>query len=228
MWAHELNRLLPFLTCQFLYWGPLYFPNTKPSLSALLVKCLPILSLILYILLRSWPKKESKFIRRILIGLAFSMVGDGCLVYRDTCFVLGMVAFGIAHFSYIAAFGWEEPKYAIAVVVFVTGYAPLFGVILPSIADPILKVGIPIYTFFLLTMCWRALSRAQTWIGILSGLGAVLFVISDFVIVWNDFYQSVPNQQFIIMSTYYGAQLLITLSASEIFVKYDDIHQHSP
>ncbi|TRY72300.1 hypothetical protein TCAL_11264 [Tigriopus californicus] len=226
MWAHEFNRLLPFLTCQFLYWGPLYFSNTKPSLSALLVKCLPILSLILYILLRSWPKKESKFIRRILIGLAFSMVGDACLVYRDI-FVLGMMAFGIAHFSYIAAFGWEDTKYSIALVVFVIGYAPLFGLILPSISDPVLKCGIPIYALLLLTMCWRALARAQTWIGILTGLGAVLFVISDFVIVWNDFYQPVENQQLIIMSTYYGAQLLITLSASEIFVKCDDIHQHS-
>ena len=46
----------------------------------------------------------------------------------------------------------------------------------------------------------------------LTALGAIIFVISDGLIGINLFFSKVPNAQIWIMSTYYIAQFLITLS----------------
>ena len=34
-----------------------------------------------------------------------------------------------------------------------------FSLILPGINDPVMKIGIPIYTTLLMTMAWRAIAR---------------------------------------------------------------------
>ena len=34
-----------------------------------------------------------------------------------------------------------------------------FSLILPGIDDPVLKIGIPVYTTLLMTMAWRAIAR---------------------------------------------------------------------
>ena len=44
-------------------------------------------------------------------------------------------------------------------------------------------------------------------------VGACLFIASDSIIAVNRFVASVPNASFLIMSTYYPAQLLITAGA---------------
>lgn len=60
------------------------------------VKCLPILSLALFVLLHgvSHPQQH-KFSRRILAGLLFSCVGDALLIWPEY-FLHGMAAFGVA------------------------------------------------------------------------------------------------------------------------------------
>ena len=46
------------------------------------------------------------FSRRILIGLTFSCLGDGLLVWPEL-FLHGMTAFGVGHIFFISAFGFE-------------------------------------------------------------------------------------------------------------------------
>jgi uncharacterized membrane protein YhhN len=80
--------------------------------------------------------------------------------------------------------------------------------------DDILIYGVPFYSTLLLTMMWRALSRAQikNLPRTLCAAGAVFFVASDGVIAFSMFYTPIIYSRIIIMATYYIAQLGITLS----------------
>lgn len=80
--------------------------------------------------------------------------------------------------------------------------------------DEILVYGVPFYSALLLTMMWRALSRVQfnNLPKVISAIGAVFFVVSDGVIAFSMFYAPIQYARIIIMSTYYIAQLCITLS----------------
>ncbi|MGN1212117.1 MAG: lysoplasmalogenase family protein, partial [Candidatus Cryptobacteroides sp.] len=53
---------------------------------------------------------------------------------------------------------------------------------------------------------------------ILYAVAAVLFVFSDMVIAWNSFISPVPNERYVIMVTYYLAQLLFYLRAAGLKV----------
>lgn len=111
MWLEEIGKLSPFFASQLLYWVLRYIPNTQPSLETLVVKCVPVLTLIAYILWHPKVKNvaDAKVTSRILLGLIFSVVGDAFLVYGEL-FVFGMAAFGVAQMAFIGAFGWEPLK----------------------------------------------------------------------------------------------------------------------
>lgn len=142
--------------------------------------------------------------------------GDFCLVYSDF-FLLGMVFFLAAQVSFIKAFLFEPLKPMIGVSIAIILTLALSLLILPNISDFGLKLGFPLYSIFLGTMGWRALARMdQGMIEKLTGLGAVLFLVSDGCIGINMAYYKLPRAQEIIMSTYYLAQFLITLSACKV------------
>lgn len=87
--------------------------------------------------------------------------------------------------------------------------------------DEILKYGVPFYSTLLLTMMWRALSRIQSnnLLKVICAIGSVFFVVSDGIIAFNMFYTPIKYSRIIIMSTYYFAQLCITLSILDHEVK---------
>ena len=57
--------------------------------------------------------KSGHYRKFVLIGLIFSSIGDACLVWEEDCFIHGMLAFGIAHIFYMAAFGFSPLKPAL-------------------------------------------------------------------------------------------------------------------
>ena len=65
----------------------------------------------------------------------------------------------------------------------------------------IVSIGMPIYTFLLMTMVWRAVARVQlfeelwTWTKLCSCVGGILFAVSDACIGFNEFYGRVPHSQ---------------------------------
>ena len=96
----------------------------------------------------------------------------------------------------------------------------VLSLILPSIDDIVLKIGFPLYALLLGTTTWRALARVdQGLIEALTGLGAVVFLISDGCIGINMFYYKLDHAQEIIMSTYYLAQFLMILSGAKIIAQ---------
>ncbi|PSN58441.1 hypothetical protein C0J52_02788 [Blattella germanica] len=73
----------------------------------MLIKCLPIVSLVVFVLLHGMSLgDEYTFSRRILTGLLFSCLGDALLVWPHY-FLHGMAAFGVAQVMYTAAFGFK-------------------------------------------------------------------------------------------------------------------------
>lgn len=80
--------------------------------------------------------------------------------------------------------------------------------------EGILIVGVPVYCTLLITMVWRSNARvsASNLPRLLCGIGGVVFMISDGIIAFDKFYNPIPNAKYLIMSTYYFAQLGITLS----------------
>ena len=152
-----------------------------------------------------------------MTGLLLSVVGDACLVY-PTFFELGVVAFGLAHCYYIKAFGFQPQNIAAGIMLYLSVGAYLGLVVIPRLPDMLSLIGMPLYFTLLTTTAWRALARAlgsPVKSRHLTAIGAVLFVISDGLIVYNLFVQPLQAQQFLIMSTYYAAQFLISLSAHQ-------------
>jgi uncharacterized membrane protein YhhN len=58
------------------------------------------------------------FSRRILIGLFFSCIGDGLLVWREF-FLYGMVSFGIGHMFFISAFGFQPLNLSLGIPMYI-------------------------------------------------------------------------------------------------------------
>lgn len=79
-------------------------------------------------------------------------------------------------------------------------------------------VSVPVYTFLLMFMVWRAVSRVQlfndlwTWTKLCSCGGGILFALSDLILGLNKFVSPIPYANMLIMLTYYAAQLGIALS----------------
>lgn len=129
-------KLVPFFKTVAIFF--ILFPKSKyktADMFYLTFKCLPICSLILFIILNGINLRgfEYSYSRRILAGLAFSLLGDALLVYDHAYFIHGVLAFGISHILYATAYGMRPlrvfmlPFMVLPVIVF---YLMLSGVLL--------------------------------------------------------------------------------------------------
>ena len=154
--------------------------------------------------------------RKVLCGLIFSAIGDAFLVWK-TCgyLVYGLLSFAVAQGLYAWAFGFTpfNPKIGAACAAFGVS---VYYYLLPGV-DGIMVYLTGLYIALICTMLWRAISRMPSdnewpWTKICSCLGAAAFVVSDLVIAIDKFRFPVPYSHPIIMTTYYAAQLGISLS----------------
>nr|XP_019531940.2 lysoplasmalogenase-like protein TMEM86A isoform X2 [Aedes albopictus] len=207
-------RMILFVITFILYFSLIGLTERR-TVESTVLKCLPIVSLWIFVLLTGFElKKSNRYKQLILVGLIFSCSGDILLNYE--LFEAGMAGFGVAQIFYISAFGFHpvRPWFGL----------PLYGLGAAAVAlmfnnlPTIIKICLPIYGILLLTMCWRSLARIDSAKNILRmacGLGSVLFVISDSIIAFDKFYSPINNAQFAIMVTYYVAQFGIALSVIE-------------
>lgn len=150
----------------------------------------------------------------IVAGLVASLAGDVFLMLPDR-FVPGLLSFLIAHIFYIIAFTHESSGQAPIwyIVPFV-----LYGVVMLRWLWPhlgTLRVPVIVYMGAILIMAYQAANR---WIetsqdGTLFALaGAYLFVASDSALAVNTFRGRFRGADFVVLSTYFAAQLLIAWS----------------
>ncbi|XP_077313623.1 lysoplasmalogenase TMEM86A-like [Lithobates pipiens] len=206
-------KLLPFLMAVCNYFV-LWIPLSEPSWYSALIKCLPIICLEFFIVVHSiGSRKFSSYAKKILLGLAFSAAGDVCLVWPEY-FHLGMVMFGLAHILYTIAFGFHPLNIRIFII-FAVFCATFYSLTVSYLSGPFIYM-VAGYSMLISTMAWRALSKLVShdfsWANMSAALGAISFMISDCVLAVDKFCFPFSNARAIVMSTYYEAQMLISLS----------------
>ena len=160
------------------------------------------------------------------LALVFSLVGDVILLLPPKFFLGGLATFLIAHILYII--GLNLKPLPINLVVFFL-FAGLFlldmvfmrrvrrGLKLKAFSS-FLQIPVQIYSVVIGLMLFSALLTlmrpewslvAALW---MSG-GAVLFVVSDFLLAFDRFFKKIPKGPFWIMIAYHLGQIAITTGA---------------
>lgn len=161
--------------------------------------------------------------RWIFAALLFSWIGDVLLLFEmnnSIFFLLGLLAFLLAHIFYIGFFHIvrlrENVKSSwLLLVIIVIYYTILMVLLSPHLGKmklPVRIYGIVICFMFMLAM--HMLFIRNKIAGRFMMLGAFLFVISDSALAINKFYSSFELAGVIIMLTYGVAQFLIVEGAT--------------
>jgi len=175
-----------------------------------LVKTIPILCLAV-LAFRAIPGAKGRLIG---VGLLFSGAGDILLqVDGVRFFVHGLGAFLIAHLFYIAAFIRRPAlvRARIPILAAIAAYGCVMGfLLLPRLGEMLVPV-----TLYLLIILGMGISASLgTENRTLVIVGACFFIVSDSLIATNRFLIPVPLSGYLVMGTYYAAQLFITTGAA--------------
>lgn len=153
----------------------------------------------------------------LFYALTFSWLGDILLLFvfkESLFFILGLVAFLIAHIFYVILFLKELKKtnrtfhvkqpgltlIALYIISFYAFLGPGLGEMKIPVIVYALVIGFMLYVAYLLHPRWTKPSN------IFLLTGALSFVISDSLLAVNKFYAPFPNAGFFIMVTYLYAQ----------------------
>ncbi|XP_076273449.1 lysoplasmalogenase TMEM86A-like [Rhynchophorus ferrugineus] len=206
-------HLIPFFISVSVYFRALQSYDTH-TIPVVLLKCAPIISLMYFVVTVGY-KKRFVYSRRILMGLIAGCVGDVLIIWNKL-FIFAMLAFSVGHINYISAFGFQPLKLQRGLYTLMLGILATLS--LYSGLTHVYLIGVPLYIFLLTLLCWRSAAKIQnnwTWIQILTCVGSFSFGISDFLIGIDKFLHPVPYAKILIMTTYYAAQLGISLSILE-------------
>jgi len=149
----------------------------------------------------------------ILLALFFSIFGDIFMLFPKEKLKEGLVFFLIAHIFYVIAFN-PSGFYSVYIIIPFL----LYGIFIYSSLYKYLnemKIAVFVYLAIILLMSYQAFTK---WIifndlGSLSALfGAFLFLSSDTILAFDIFRKKFKLAEFLYLSTYFTAQLLIALS----------------
>jgi len=176
----------------------------------------PLTTVLILLLALALPDAVSPLYRVLVaVGILFSLGGDIFLMLPRDAFVWGLVSFLVAHLFYIGAYvsraGWQLNWLLLAL--FILYVAGLLYLLLPQAGA--MRIPVMLYALVLMTMGWQA---AALWAvmrdvaTLLAMVGALLFIASDSILALDKFRAPIPQRDLLIMSTYYGALLLIAWS----------------
>lgn len=156
----------------------------------------------------------------ITLALLFSAMGD--YFGSCACFMAQMGSFAVAHIFYIVFFIRRYLRKGTKMTAKMRGYQMMLGIcaltllafifvrVVPAAPEGVLRTGVGIYAVVICVMLLAALVQRSS----LYALGALLFVISDFILAWNKFVEPVPYDQILILITYFAAQWLLFVRAT--------------
>nr|XP_004226556.1 lysoplasmalogenase-like protein TMEM86A [Ciona intestinalis] len=233
--ALNWSQLVPFFVAISIFF-PLYCLHmneyiTIPMKIFWVLKCFPIYSLIRFVCKQFYSfngLRNDTFSFLIVVGLALSSVGDIFLQdgknRNNDSFFLGLLAFLLAHICYIQAFKWTPLKpglFFLLLFLVIIETNLLFGGDVLAKYPPTLSIGVYVYTAVIGIMLWRSWARvnfgqllAGHWQPLCGAVGAIFFVVSDTIIAVSKFRSRFPGSGFLIMTTYYAAQLAIALTVT--------------
>ena len=172
-----------------------------------LVKALPIL------LLAGWAFTQLAGPTRwwVVLALLFCASGDIALgLDNKRYFVGGLGLFLVGHLLYAGALLPTATLRPLALLGIFLLFRPsyrLVRLLYPKLGS--LRTPVLIYAAVIFTMTNAAI--LQEPISLLLAVGAASFMVSDACIAIDKFLQPLPRRNFIVMSTYYVAQLLLVL-----------------
>jgi uncharacterized membrane protein YhhN len=164
---------------------------------------------------------QSTFARWVTVGIALSVVGDVALLWDTTKpFMVGLVAFLLAHVAYVIGFlgiaVWS-PHVAIVAAVIATSSILLLRAIWKGAA------GLHAATIAYAAVITAMVVSASATVGgpylmaPYAAVGAVLFYVSDASLALNRFRRPIPHAPFLAMGVYWLGQLGIAIAASASF-----------
>ncbi|MFK5878620.1 MAG: lysoplasmalogenase [Flavobacteriaceae bacterium] len=180
-------------------------------------KPLIMLSLLLYYI-KSVQRKSKLFIGAVL----FSFLGDVLLLYdSELFFMLGLVAFLIAHILFISmVVGMLKESSAkqkiSAMIPFLVTYFGLLYLLKDSLGElliPVVIYGLVISVFGVVSLLNHLVAKSNPSQYLI--YGAIFFVVSDSLLAINKFYESQEYYPVIVIITYIFAQYLICKSVIE-------------
>jgi len=153
------------------------------------------------------------------LGILFSLVGDVLLISFERMFLLGLIAFLLAHISYII--GFKEELIAITAwsLILAVFIAINIGRLLRRIVGAMRTKGenrlvppVILYGTVISVMLYAAMSTIynpawKTTAAFFVSLGAFLFCASDAILAWNKFVSPVRNGRVWNITLYYLGQL---------------------
>lgn len=159
----------------------------------------------------------------LMLALVFSWVGDILLMFESlnsNYFIFGLIAFLIAHVSYIVLFDQVRVKekfkqsllpllpIAVYYILLITLLQPNLG----GMQKPVRIYGLVISIMLSFAAdLWRLKDKLASFLII---CGATLFITSDSLLAINKFHKQFEWAGIAVMLTYGIAQLLITLGAA--------------
>jgi uncharacterized membrane protein YhhN len=167
-----------------------------------------------------WPWPLAWF----ALGIICSLAGDVLLMLPERFFLVGLVAFLLAHVAYIVGFnidGLLLPVEALLVVPVGMAGAWLFWRVSAALAAKgrsKLRGPVAVYAAVISLMVVSAVTTLfrPYWIGTpaaLASIGAVLFFVSDALLAWNRFISPVRHGKLLIIVAYHLGQMAIMAGA---------------
>ncbi|MFA5657994.1 MAG: lysoplasmalogenase [Oscillospiraceae bacterium] len=165
---------------------------------------------------------NKRYFMLIFTGLIFSLLGDVCLSLTEYehMFDFGFFSFLIAQGIYIAAFCLLSKIKPVDFLVMLIFCIPTLGVIysFDGFVFDGMRPLVTAYTIMISFMCSKAVSlKRADGMGrtafILTAAGAILFFISDFILMFDLYYTArLSAAKYMNLTTYYTGQGLISLS----------------
>ena len=183
-------------------------------------KPLAMLLAIAYVVQRNRATRApARFDLLLLAGLACSLVGD-CFLMVPGFFIPGLVSFLVAHLFYIAMFKqgvpWLPSTRALLATLGAGG--AMYGFLFNSLNSQ-LRVAVAAYVIVIALMAAQAIGRAS-WLrdkaSVAAAVGACFFMLSDSLLATNKFALQFPMAQFLVLATYYFAQILIARNSGAV------------
>ena len=177
-----------------------------------------LMPILIYYLIERTEGKVYKY--HLVLGgaLIFSWIGDVLLMWDgELNFMLGLGSFLIAQIIYFIVFRLDIQisekglltKRAPFLIMLLAAGAFFLYLVLPHVGA-VLQIAIPIYSICLLLMATGAILRNTAPHGYKEVVaGAVIFVVSDSTLAYNQFVAAIPYGSSIVMLTYIVAQFLI-------------------
>ena len=177
----------------------------------------------------SWLEVQSNFGTMVLIGLVLGMMGDIFLNLRNLyegsksmkVFALGILFFLSGHFLYIAALVRKSPRIIYSAML-TTAVLSLLAIppLMRRVTAP--NRGLRIFGWVYLAVVIAMFSSSLMLLvekgvetgALLFSLGALLFVVSDFIMIYYSFGEKIRPLRAINLLSYYIGQILIALTVS--------------